>query len=210
LQRPTHPGHGRDASRDELAEATESAAGPHARDRYLDAGAAALTLAAGERTLHAAAVDPSGEFAYFGGTIADPGRLVKVRIGAPAAADYTPLPPVRVLDTRNHTQDDISAPVGRRQTVTQTVAGIAGVPADASTVAINITAVGPTQAGYLTVWPSGQPRPQASSINFAADDIVGNFVIAEVGTGGKLDIYNHNGQVDLVFDLVGYFPPQGG
>jgi hypothetical protein len=31
-------------------------------------------------------------------------------------------------------------------------------------------------------------------------------VIAEVGTGGTVDIYNHNGQVDVVFDVVGYFP----
>jgi hypothetical protein len=128
----------------------------------------------------------------------------------PAGADYSPQAPVRVLDTRNDTQGDLSTPIGRRQTVTQTVAGVAGVPADASAVALNITAVDPTQAGYLTVWPSGQPRPQASSINFAAGNIVGNFVIAEVGTNGTVDIYNHNGEVDVVFDLVGYFPATAG
>jgi hypothetical protein len=79
--------------------------------------------------------------------------------------------------------------VGRRQTVSQTVAGIAGVPADASAVALNITAVDPTRAGFLTVWPSTEPRPQTSSVNVAAGDI-----------------YNQNGQVDVVFDVVGYFP----
>jgi hypothetical protein len=43
----------------------------------------------------------------------------------------------------------------------------------------------------------------------AAGDVVGNFVIAEVGADGKVAIYNHNGSVEVVFDVVGYFraPP---
>jgi hypothetical protein len=86
-----------------------------------------------------------------------------------------------VYDTRNNTQGDLSVPVGRRQTVSQTVAGI-GVPANDSAVAVTITAVVPTQAELLTVWPSG--------------------------SSGKLDIYNHNGQVEIVFDLVATSPRQ--
>jgi hypothetical protein len=31
-------------------------------------------------------------------------------------------------------------------------------------------------------------------------------VIAEVGANGRVDIYNHNGSTDVVFDVVGYFP----
>jgi hypothetical protein len=124
----------------------------------------------------------------------------------PAGAEYATLPPGRVLDTRNSSQGDLSAPVGRRQTVSTRVAGRGGVPADARAVALNITAVGPSQAGFLTVWPSGRARPEASSINFAAGEVVGNFVIAEVGANGRVDIYNHNGSTDVVFDVVGYFP----
>jgi hypothetical protein len=124
----------------------------------------------------------------------------------PAGANYTPLTPARVLDTRNSTQGELSTPVGRRQTRSQRVAGVGGVPADASAVAINITAVTPTQGGYLTVWPSGRTRPEASSINFPAGGVVGNFVIAEVGEDGRVDIYNHDGDTHVVFDVVGYYP----
>jgi alpha-tubulin suppressor-like RCC1 family protein len=124
----------------------------------------------------------------------------------PADAPYTPLPPARVLDTRNATQGELSAPVGRRATVSQRVAGVGGVPVDASAVAINITAVAPSAAGFVTVWPSGRQRPEVSSINFPAGAVVGNFVIAQVGANGKVDLYNHNGDVHVVFDVVGYFP----
>jgi alpha-tubulin suppressor-like RCC1 family protein len=124
----------------------------------------------------------------------------------PAGANYTPLAPARVLDTRNSTQGELSTPVGRRQTRSQRVAGVGGVPVDASAVAINITAVTPTQGGYLTVWPSGRTRPEASSINFPAGGVVGNFVIAEVGANGRVDIYNHDGNTHVVFDVVGYYP----
>jgi alpha-tubulin suppressor-like RCC1 family protein len=124
----------------------------------------------------------------------------------PAGANYTPLTPARVLDTRNTTQGELSTPVGRRQTRSQRVAGVGGVPADASAVAINITAVTPTASGFLTVWPSGRTRPEASSINFPAGGVVGNFVIAEVGANGRVDIYNHEGNTHVVFDVVGYYP----
>jgi alpha-tubulin suppressor-like RCC1 family protein len=124
----------------------------------------------------------------------------------PAGSDYTPVAPVRVLDTRDEVHGDLSAPVEPRQTVTTTVGGVGGVPADALAVAINITAVTPTRDGYVTVWPDGQPRPTISSINFPAGGIVGNFVLAELGAGGRLAIYNHNGQTDIVFDVVGYLP----
>jgi hypothetical protein len=124
----------------------------------------------------------------------------------PAGTEYMPRPPARVLDTRNSSQGDLSAAVGRRQTVSTRVAGRGGVPADARAVALNITAVSPTQAGFVTVWPSGQQRPAVSSVNFSAGGVVGNFVIAELGADGRLNVYNHNGRTDVVFDVVGYFP----
>jgi alpha-tubulin suppressor-like RCC1 family protein len=36
--------------------------------------------------------------------------------------------------------------------------------------------------------------------------VVGNFVIAEVGANGRVDIYNHDGNTHVVFDVVGYYP----
>jgi hypothetical protein len=128
----------------------------------------------------------------------------------PAGSPYAPMSPARVLDTRNSTQGEVSAPVGRRRTVSQRVAGVAGVPVDAAAVVINVTAVTPTRDTYLTVWPAGRARPVVSSLNVAAGQVVGNLVFAEVGANGRVELYNHNGEVDVVFDVVGYVPAQTG
>jgi hypothetical protein len=57
------------------------------------------------------------------------------------------------------------------------VAGVAGVPVDASSVALNVIAVDPTAAGFLTVYPCGSTRPDASSVNFVAGETIPNLVI---------------------------------
>jgi hypothetical protein len=123
----------------------------------------------------------------------------------PAGAGYTPLPPARVLDTRNRTDGDHAQPLQRRQTVSQVVAGRRGVPADATAVAVNVTAVNPTHASYLTGFPTGTPRPTVSALNFGPGGVVGNFVLAELGSNGAIDLYNHEGSTDVVIDIVGYY-----
>ena len=44
----------------------------------------------------------------------------------PAGTDYTPLTPIRVLDTRDAVHGEVSSPVGQRQTVTTTLGGVGG------------------------------------------------------------------------------------
>ncbi|HSP30029.1 MAG TPA: PQQ-dependent sugar dehydrogenase, partial [Ilumatobacteraceae bacterium] len=48
------------------------------------------------------------------------------------------------------------------------VAGVGGVPLDASAVALNFTVVNAREAGFATVYPCGEPRPEASNLNYAA------------------------------------------
>ncbi len=56
------------------------------------------------------------------------------------------------------------------------------VPASASAVALNMTAVGPAAPGFMTVWPCDVGRPNASNLNFGAGvAVVANSVIAPVG-----------------------------
>ena len=59
-------------------------------------------------------------------------------------------------------------------------------------------------AGFVTVWPCGSGRPNASSLNYVAGSTVPNGVIAKIGTAGKVCIYVHEG-TDLVADLDGYY-----
>jgi hypothetical protein len=85
-----------------------------------------------------------------------------------------------------------------------TVLGVGGVPANADSVVVNVTAVQPTAGGYVTVWPAGQTRPTTSSLNFPAGATVPNLVICKIGTSGRVGIFNANGNTHVVVDVVGY------
>ena len=71
---------------------------------------------------------------------------------SPAGVRYTPVDPVRVLDTRS----GVGSPVrrlGAGQSLDILVAGVAGVPAGATAVVLNLTGVGPTDRDR----PAGLP-----------------------------------------------------
>jgi hypothetical protein len=117
---------------------------------------------------------------------------------------YNPLVPARLLDTRTGLGG--ATTVGAGGTVSVQVTGRGNVPASGvSAVVLNVTATNPTASSYVTAWPEGAIRPLASNLNFVAGQTVPNRVIAKVGTGGKVDLYNFNGKVDLVVDVGGYF-----
>ena len=120
--------------------------------------------------------------------------------------------PTRLLDTRNPDGATID---GQHQATGRVAAGATyelvvtdrgGVPASASTVVLNVTAVSPAGSGFVTVYPCGQQRPLASNLNYAAGDIVPNLVLARVGGGGKVCLFTL-ATTDLVVDVAGYFGP---
>jgi hypothetical protein len=128
-------------------------------------------------------------------------------VATPATSDgrLTSLNPTRILDTRL----GIGAPAAKPTpgaTVTLQVTGAAGVPASGvSAVVMNVTATDATAAGYVTVWPSGLPRPNASSLNLVgAGDTAPNLVIVPVGADGKVSLFTETG-VHLIADVVGWF-----
>ena len=85
------------------------------------------------------------------------------------------------------------------------VGGVAGVPADALAATLNVTVTNPAAAGFVTVWPCGAPRPDASNLNYVAGQNVPNLVIAKLGTGGKVCFYSMVA-TDLIADVAGFFP----
>ncbi|MDQ3897080.1 MAG: hypothetical protein M3326_07510 [Actinomycetota bacterium] len=127
-------------------------------------------------------------------------------VGDTSGSTYIPLTPARVLDTRDGT-GGTSTKVGEGGTIELKVVDVGGVPAAGGTaVALNVTATNVSGAeSFLTVWPSGSSRPLASNLNFVAGQTVPNLVIARVGEGGKVAIYNNVGTVDVVADTQGYF-----
>ncbi|MFN8022844.1 MAG: hypothetical protein U0Q03_15060 [Acidimicrobiales bacterium] len=126
--------------------------------------------------------------------------------------EYTPLTPQRILDTRDGTGRSGSVrPVSGGETIDVTVTGLAGVPATGvQAVVMNVTAVSPTNAGYVTVYPSGGIRPLISSLNTRPGVTVANLVTMPVGANGAVSAYVSSGRVDLLFDIAGFYSTQEG
>jgi len=114
------------------------------------------------------------------------------------------LAPARLLDTRDGTGDHLGK-LGGGQMLDLQVAGRGGVSDNPEAVALNVTVTGPTAGSFLTVWPSGEQRPFASSVNMIPGQTVPNMVLARVGANGKVSIYNNTGSTDVVVDVLGCF-----
>ena len=120
---------------------------------------------------------------------------------------YVPLNPARILDTR-FGNGAPPAPIGPAQTLDLPVLGRGGVPpSGVSAVVLNVTAVGPSAASYLTAWPGGQTQPTASNLNYSAGQVVPNLVVVKVGATGNVSLYNDAGSVHVLADVVGWFGP---
>ncbi len=118
---------------------------------------------------------------------------------------YTAMPPKRLLDTRSG-----GGKLGPGGSMILAIAGANGVPANASAVILNVTAVDERTAGFFTLYPTGAPLPTASNLNWVAGQTVANLVSVGLSTDGKVTIYNGLGMADAVVDLEGYFAPSGG
>lgn len=136
--------------------------------------------------------------------------LAVVPTATPAAAHgtngtYFPLPPVRILDTRIG-QGAPAGPVGPGNVLEFNVTGQGGVPAaDVSAVVLNITVVFPTAPSYMTIWPTGEPMPTASNLNYVANQTVPNLVKTKVGTNGRVSVFNAAGTVHVLADVAGWY-----
>ncbi len=119
--------------------------------------------------------------------------------------NFFPLGPTRILDTRSGAGAPKAA-IGPKKVLSLQVAGVAGVPGEGiAAVVLNVTATNPTAASYLTAYPSGTARPNASNLNFTPGWTGANAVTVPVGANGKVDIYNEAGSVHVVADVLGYY-----
>ena len=112
---------------------------------------------------------------------------------------YSPLAPQRILDTR---PTGVKIPAGG--SVNLHIAGHFGVPADAVSVALNVTATQADANGFLTVYPNGELLPVASNVNYTAGADVPNLVVAKLGTDGSINIFSEQ-STHVIVDIFGWF-----
>ncbi|MCH7788249.1 MAG: hypothetical protein IH940_02290, partial [Acidobacteria bacterium] len=127
----------------------------------------------------------------------NPNKLPKK---ADSAGQFVPLAPARILDTRTE-----GPALGKQGVRTLQVAGRGGVPFSASAVVMNVTVTNTTAASFLTVWPAGSTRPNASNLNYVANQSVPNLVKVRLSNSGAVDLYNHEGSTDVLADVAGYY-----
>jgi hypothetical protein len=139
-----------------------------------------------------------------GGLVA--GTLVAepVRAQAGTAGLLTSQTPVRLLDTR------LTTKLGPGEIRTIQVSGLAGVPAGAAGVSLNVTAIFPSATTYVTVWPADATQPlTVSNLNPAIGTVRPNAVIVGLSASGSIKVFNANGTVDLLIDVNGWFSGGG-
>jgi hypothetical protein len=136
--------------------------------------------------------------------------LTLLPVGSAAAATpvpggiYTPLAtPQRILDTRT--------PIGghqRKVAAGETVAlAVPGLPADATAVAVNLTGTGGSTSTFLSMFPD--QHTGTSTLNLAAGQTSAAGTFVALGADRRIRVFNRNGTIDVIVDLVGYFAQDG-
>lgn len=120
---------------------------------------------------------------------------------------YYPLSPCRTVDTRGPVSTNGGPALDANTTRSFQIRGRCGVPTSAKAVSLNLTVTQPTQASFLTLWPSDLSRPVVSMLNFdGTDSALANGVIVGLSTNTQdLSVYNNFGSVHVLVDVTGYF-----
>jgi hypothetical protein len=132
-------------------------------------------------------------------------------IGTGERPVFVPITPCRVMDTRPapNTVGPRNTPIGASATYSPVVLGANGncvIPGDALGLGMNVTIVSPTAASFLTVFPTGAPKPVTSNLNWTSGHApIANAVTVRIGTAGKISFFNNKGKVHVVADIVGYY-----
>ena len=125
-----------------------------------------------------------------------------------AGLRFIPLTPCRVADTRNAAGPfggpTMAGGVSRDFNIPS---GACSVPSTALAYSLNVAVVPGGPLGYLTLWPTGQTQPLASTLNSLDGRIKSNAAIVPAGTGGSISVFPSNA-TDMVLDINGYFVPR--
>ncbi len=119
----------------------------------------------------------------------------------------TPLTPARIADTRAGSGQPYAG-----QTLTAggslivQATGRGGVPANASSVVVNVTVPVSTTNGTLTIYAGGTP-PVSTSLTRTSGAIAFNQVTTKLSSTGTFTVYNTLGTSDVVIDVLGSYGP---
>lgn len=139
-------------------------------------------------------------------TSADTDLVVDVSAYVPDGGAPVGVRPARLLETRSgHTSVDgrfqATGSLTAGSTLELQVTGRAGIPADAVAVMVNITAVEPSERGYVTLHPCNVKKPTVSHLNYPAGRVTGNSSLAKLDRQGRVCVYTRS-DTELVIDVT--------
>ncbi|MDJ0770915.1 MAG: hypothetical protein QNJ12_19130 [Ilumatobacter sp.] len=126
-------------------------------------------------------------------------------------AVFQPIEPCRLADTRPapDTVGNRTTPLGPDETYTLLGWGDVGncsLPTDTAGLALNVTAVDPTSLTFLTLFPADSELPLASHLNPApGEPPTPNAVTVDLDPAGRFSVYNLQGNVHVIVDVVGHY-----
>ena len=130
-----------------------------------------------------------------------PGTWKKLSGPAAAGSFHLLSSPQRAYDSRVSEGGTGPLTPGAAETVDMTPSG---VPSGISGVLVNLTMVAPPTGGFAVLWSNGASQPGASSINFAAGQVLGNNVTTRVDSNRIAQIFSFSA-TEYVVDVVGYY-----
>lgn len=123
---------------------------------------------------------------------------------------FVPVTPCRLADTRvGEGRTGAFGPPSFTAGATRDIpiaSGTCDIPSTARAYSFNITVVPRGPLSFLTVWPSGQARPVASTLNSFQGSIVANAAVVPAGANGAVSVYATD-PTDVIIDINGYFVP---
>ncbi len=108
---------------------------------------------------------------------------------------YTPVTPVKLG----------GAVLGAGRVADVVAAGTHGIPADATSVLVGVSATGPTAASEVKAYATGATVPGSTVLNTRAGKSASNLAVVPLGQGGKLRLRNTAGSVTVALELQGYY-----
>jgi hypothetical protein len=169
------------------------------------------TLNSDGRVKANAAITPAGTNGGVSVFVTNPSHVILdingyfVPAGTASALAFYPVTPCRVADTRNATGPfggpSLAAATSRDFSLHSSSCAL---PSDAEALSLNVTAVPKGDLGFLTMWPSGQTQPLASTLNSPTGAVTANAAIVPAGSNGDVSVYVSNAS-DVIIDVNGYF-----
>jgi subtilase family serine protease len=127
---------------------------------------------------------------------------------APAALQFVPVTPCRVVDTRSGSGPfagpELAAGASREFDIPQSGCSI---PSSAVAYSLNVTVIPNAGLGFLTLWASGQTQPLVSTLN-SDGRVKANAAITPAGANGGVSVYVSDA-TQMILDIDGYFVPKG-